>query len=240
MAGGGKRYLARFFNDFFSGGARRVIAHTCRGRMETKVIIIDRERLDDDSILPAAKAIKEGEIVVFPTETVYGVGCRYDDESARDRIFALKTRPRSRPLGIYVLSVSEVEKHAAIPPMAEKLSRAFLPGPLTLVLPGRRGGKLGFRIPSDQVTRRLISLCGIPLSGTSANLSGRESPTTGQEAIAAMQGRADYIIDAGKTELACSSTVIDLCVEPPVVLRKGVIPLEALSYVLGCEVQKAF
>jgi L-threonylcarbamoyladenylate synthase len=228
-----------FHQRLFSGRALPVIARTCRGRMETKVIVVDRKRLEDVNILSAAEAVKEGKIVVFPTETVYGIGCRYDDESARERVFALKRRERSKPLGIYLLSASEVEEYALMPPMAEKLSGAFLPGPLTLVLPGRRGGKLGFRIPSDEVTRRLIRLCGIPLSGTSANLSGRESPTTGQQAIAAMHGRADYIIDAGKTELACPSTVIDLCVEPPVVLREGAIPLEALSQALGCEVQKA-
>ena len=208
--------------------------------MKTEIIVINQKRVEDDEILPAADAIKEGKIVVFPTETVYGVGCRYDDESARERIFALKKRDRSKPLGIYLPSVSEVEKYAVMPPMAAKLARAFLPGPLTLLLPGRRGGKLGFRIPSDEVARRLIRLCGIPLSATSANLSGHQSPTDGQQAIAAMEGRADYIIDAGKTELACPSTVIDLCAAPPTVLREGAISPDELSCVLGCEVRKAF
>lgn len=208
--------------------------------MNTQIIVINRNQVEHGEILPAAAAIKEGKIVVFPTETVYGVGCRYDDESARERIFALKRRDRSKPLGIYLPSVSDVERYAIVPPMAAKLARAFLPGPLTLLLPGRSGGRLGFRIPSDEVARRLIRLCGIPLSATSANLSGHESPTTGQQAIAAMEGRADYIIDAGKTELACPSTVIDLCAEPPVVLREGAISLDELSRVLGREVRKDF
>jgi len=208
--------------------------------MNTQIIAITRNQIDDDRILPAAEGIKEGRIVVFPTETVYGVGCRYDDESARERIFALKRRDRSKPLGIYLLSVSGIEEHAVMQPMAEKLAQAFLPGPLTLVLPGRRGGKLGFRIPADEVARRLIRLCGMPLSGTSANLSGRESPTDGQQAVAAMDGRVDFIIDAGETELARPSTVIDLCDDRPVVLREGAVPLADLIRVLGCDVRKAF
>ncbi|MFQ5792766.1 MAG: L-threonylcarbamoyladenylate synthase [Acidobacteriota bacterium] len=208
--------------------------------MRTQIIAVTRERVKDSEILPAAEAIKEGKVVVFPTETVYGVGCRYDDECARERIFALKRRDASKPLGIYLLSVTEVEKHAVTSPMGEKLAEAFLPGPLTLVLPARRGGKLGFRIPSNEVTRRLIRLSGIPLAGTSANLSGRESPTDGQQAIAAMDGRVDFIIEAGKTELARPSTVIDLCGEPPVVLREGAISLDTLSRVLACEVRKTF
>lgn len=208
--------------------------------MKTEIIAISRKQMDDGKILPAAEGIKKGRIVVFPTETVYGVGCRYHDEAATERIFALKGRDRSKPLGIYLLSVSEVENYAVMGPTAEQLARAFLPGPLTLVLPGRKGEKLGFRIPSDEVTRRLIRLAGIPLSGTSANLSGHRSPTTGSEAISAMEGKVDFIIDGGKTEFACPSTVIDLCGEPPVVLREGAIPLEELSRLLACEVRKAF
>ena len=206
--------------------------------MKTRIIVLTRERIDDDSILPAAEAIREGKLVVFPTETVYGMGCRYDDESARDRIFSLKGRDRSKPLAMYLLSVTEVEEYAVMTPTAEKLARAFLPGPLTLILPGRRGGTVGFRIPSDEVTRRLLGLCGIPLSGTSANLSGGESPISGEQAIAAMHGKVEFILDAGRTELARPSTVIDLCAGPPVVLREGAIAVADLSRVLGHDVGK--
>lgn len=208
--------------------------------MKTRIIKIDRKRIDDSEILPAAEAILEGKIVVFPTETVYGVGCRYDDGAVRDRVFALKGRERAKPLAIYMLSVSEIGEYAALPMTAEKLARAFLPGPLTLVLPGTEGEKVGFRIPSDEVVRRLIRLAGVPLAGTSANLSGQESPTDGQQAIAAMEGKVDFIIDAGRTELACVSTVIDLAIDPPVVLREGAVSLDELSDVLGFKVRKGF
>jgi len=208
--------------------------------VETEIIIVNRERIEDEKILPAAEGVRKGKIVVFPTETVYGVGCRYDDESARERIYAIKGRDLAKPLGIYLLSASEIEEHAVVSATAEGLARVFLPGPLTLVLPGRKGGKLGFRIPSDDVARRLIQLCGAPLSGTSANLSGQKDPTDGQQATAAMEGKVDFIIDAGKTELECPSTVIDLCVDPPVILREGAVSCDELSRVLGCELRKTF
>ncbi len=209
-------------------------------RFATEIITVSRETIDEGKILRAAEAILSGRIVVFPTETVYGVGCRYDDESARDRLFALKGRDRTKPLAIYVLSVSEIGEYAVLPPTGEKLARAFLPGPLTLVLPRTEGEKLGFRIPSDEVARRLIRLGGVPLAGTSANLSGQESPTDGQQAIAAMEGRVDFIIDGGKTEYGCDSTVMDLSLDPPVVLREGAVSAVEISGVLGFDVRKSF
>jgi L-threonylcarbamoyladenylate synthase len=208
--------------------------------MNTQIIAVNRERFEDEEILPATEAIRAGKIVVFPTETVYGVGCRYDDESARERIFALKGRDRSKPLAMYLLTAEEIRDYAVWPSATGKLARAFLPGPLTLVLPGRSGGKIGFRISSDAVVRRLISLSGTPLAGTSANLSGQGSPVNGEQAIAAMDGRVDVIINAGKTEQACPSTVIDLCEAQPVVVREGAVSLSELSRVLGCEARKAF
>jgi L-threonylcarbamoyladenylate synthase len=208
--------------------------------MKTQIIVVNHEKFEDDEILAAAEAIRAGKIVVFPTETVYGVGCRYGDKSARERIFALKERDRSKPLAIYLLTVEEIRDYAVWLPTAQELARAFLPGPLTLVLPGRSGGKLGFRIPSDAVIRRLISLSRTPLAGTSANVSGQESPTDGEQAIAAMDGRVDVIVNAGKTELACPSTVVDLCEEQPLLLREGFIRLDELSNVLNREVRKAF
>jgi len=209
-------------------------------RTKTQIIIIENKEVKDIALLPAAEGIKQGKIVVFPTETVYGVGCRFDDESAREKIYALKKRDYSKPLAIYLLSTGEIEKYAVVSEAAEKVAGKLLPGPVTLVLPGRSGGKVGFRISSDEVLRRLISLCGIPLAGTSANVSGEQSPVDGKDAIRAMDGRVDFIIDAGKTELACESTVIDLCGDEPVVLREGAVSAEEVARVLGCNVRKAF
>ncbi len=204
---------------------------------KTHIITVSRKEVKDTLLLPAAEAIKHGKIVVFPTETVYGVGCRYDDEAAKERIFALKKRESSKPLPIYLLSAAEMEKRSVMSEAARRLAEKFLPGPLTLVLPGRSGGSIGFRIPSDEVARRLISLAGIPLAGTSANLSGEESPVDGKGAIEAMQGRVDFIIDAGETELACESTVVDLSGDQPIVLREGAISVNELSRVLGTDVR---
>lgn len=208
--------------------------------MDTQILVVNRERFEDDEILPAAEAIRAGKIVVFPTETVYGVGCRYDDEPARERVFALKKRDRSKPLAMYLLTAEEIRDYAAWSSAAEKLARAFLPGPLTLVLPGRSGEKVGFRIPSDAVVHRLLCLSQTPLAGTSANLSGQESPIDGEQAVAAMDGRVDVIINAGNTELGCPSTVVDLCEEQPLLLREGAISLDELSDALNGEVRKGF
>ena len=208
--------------------------------MKTRIIKIDRNRVDDSDILPAAEAILEGKIVVFPTETVYGVGCRHDDESARERIFALKERDLSKPLGLYLFSTTEIKNHASLSATAEAVAKAFLPGPLTLVLPGRRGGTVGIRVPSDPICRRLIQLSGVPLLGTSANLSGQKEAVNGRQAIAAMEGKVHLVIDAGQTELARPSTVIDLFPSPPVVLREGPVSLDELSNLLGFKVRKGF
>ncbi len=208
--------------------------------MRTQTIFVHRESFADDEILPAALAVRAGKIVVFPTETVYGVGCRHDDDSARDRIFALKKRDRSKPLAIYLLNPDEIRDYAVWPAPAEKLAQRFLPGPLTLVLPVRGGGTVGFRVSSDAVLRRLLSLSALPLAGTSANLSGQPSPTDGPQAIAAMSGKVELILSAGHTELGCPSTVVDLCGEQPFVVRTGAISFDELSDALNGEVGKGF
>lgn len=210
------------------------------GSKGTKTITIDPARFEESQLLPAAEAVKEGRLVVFPTETVYGVGCRHDKECARDEIYRLKHRERSKPLGMYLLSAADLRNHAVMTGAAEKLAQAFLPGPLTIVLAGRDGDKIGFRVPSDRVSRALIALSGIPLAGTSANLSGQASPVTGEEALAAMEGKVDVIINGGKTEWGRESTVIDLSGERPMVLREGCISLNELSEVLGENVEKGF
>lgn len=207
---------------------------------KTRIIVIDPAKFEESDLLPAAEAVTKEGIVVFPTETVYGVGCRYDSESARDEIYALKHRVRSKPLGMYLLSAAELENHAVMTPAAQKLAQSFLPGPITVILTGRGGCKVGFRIPSDTVSRGLIALSGIPLAGTSANLSGRASPTTAEEAVASMKGKVDIIISAGQTNLGRESTVVDLSGKRPVVLREGCISLEELSALLEEEVEKGF
>lgn len=210
------------------------------GIKKTRIIVINAENFEESDLLSAADAVKREKLVVFPTETVYGIGCRYDSESARGEIYALKHRERSKPLAMYLLSAAELRSYAVMTPVAEKLAEAFLPGPLTVILLQRGGGKAGFRIPSDPVSRTLISLCGIPLAGTSANLSDQASPTTAEQAIAAMEGEVDVIVNAGKTELGRESTVVDLSGERPVVLREGCLSLEDLSIVSGQPVEKGF
>jgi L-threonylcarbamoyladenylate synthase len=206
----------------------------------TQVIPINRDAWEEGDLVAAAEALRGGKIVVFPTETVYGVGCRYDDDSAKQRIFALKQRDAGKPLGVYLAETEEISRYAVVSQAAEKLIEAFLPGPLTLVLLGLRGGTLGFRVPSDEIAKRLISLGGTGLAGTSANLSGQPSAVEGREAIAALSGKVDVIIDAGKTELGRASTVIDLSDDYPVLLREGVISAKDLAKVLLCDIGKAF
>ena len=210
------------------------------GVKKTRILVINPVKFEESDLLPAAETVTNEGIVVFPTETVYGIACRSDSGPARDEIYAIKHREKSKPLAMYLLSATEIPSHAAMTPVAEKLAQSFLPGPLTVILAGHHGGKVGFRIPSDAVSRALMSLSAVPLAGTSANLSGQTSPTTAEEAIAAMEGKVDVIINAGKTELGRESTVVDLSGKRPVVLREGCISVAELSRVLGEPVENSF
>lgn len=211
--------------------------------MVTKEIVIrDKENIRDEELEEAACILRNGGLVAFPTETVYGLGGNALDEEAAGKIYAAKGRPSDNPLIAHISCMGELEPLVrVIPEAAKKLMEAFWPGPLTLIFPksakvplGTTGGldTVAVRMPDDPVANRLIALAGIPLAAPSANTSGRPSPTTAAHVHQDMDGRIDMIIDGGPVGIGVESTIVDVSAPVPTVLRPGAITMEMLREVL--------
>ncbi|MDF7672159.1 L-threonylcarbamoyladenylate synthase [Lactobacillus sp. ESL0701] len=208
--------------------------------METK--IFSEGQIDD-----AVKLLAAGELVAFPTETVYGLGAIATNEKSVKGVYAAKGRPSDNPLIVTVSDAEMMAKYAKeVPERAQKLIKHFWPGPLTILLfvkPGSlpsavTGGldTVAFRCPDDPLTHDLIAKLGSPIVGPSANTSTKPSPTTAQHVYHDLKGKIAGIIDGGEARVGLESTIIDLSVANPVVLRPGEITPEELSAVLGEEV----
>ncbi len=211
----------------------------------TTVIKVDPERPDASALSKAAEVIRRGGLVAFPTETVYGLGADGLSNDAVSRIFAAKGRPATNPLILHVTGLEQVEELSlaeGIPEAAYQLAGRFWPGPLTLVM--RRTAKVpdlvaanrptfSCRAPAHAVALALIRAVGRPLAAPSANLSGRPSPVTAKHVLDDLSGRLDLVLDAGQTPLGIESTVLDLTVDPPRILRQGAVTREELEAVIG-------
>ncbi len=210
--------------------------------MQTEVIAVDPQQPQADIIERAASLLRAGELVVFPTETVYGLGGDALREEAARRIFAAKGRPLTDPLIVHIAQMEELETVAAsVPERAQRLAAAFWPGPLTLILPrGKQVPTLvtagletvAVRMPSHPVARALIRAAGRPIAAPSANRFKHVSPTTAQHALADLGGRVPLILDGGPTPVGVESTVVDVAAPVPRILRPGGTSLEALREVL--------
>ncbi len=205
--------------------------------METKLITVTSP--DDTQLLEAAEIIKNGGLVVFPTETVYGLGADALNPEAAKKIYAAKGRPSDNPLIIHVSEPCEAEKYTFTSDIYYKLAERFMPGPLTVVMMARasvpaetRGGltTVAVRCPENQIARRLISLAGVPIAAPSANLSGTPSPTTASHVLDDMRGRVDMIIDGGSSDFGLESTIVKIeDDETLTLLRPGKITIEDLK-----------
>ena len=190
----------------------------------------------------AARYIANGEVVAFPTETVYGLGANIFNEEAIRKIFEAKGRPSDNPLIAHIADLSQLKSVASeVPPIAEKLVEAFFPGPLTLVLPKHKQipavataglNTVGVRMPSHPIAQQLLRACGVPLVAPSANLSGRPSPTTWQAVREDLSGRIACILKGDQTKVGLESTVVDCTGKVPLILRAGGITLEQLRAVI--------
>lgn len=193
----------------------------------------------DGGIKEAAETLKKGGLVIYPTDTLYGLGCNALDEDAIKRVFDAKGRSKSKALSIAVSDIEMMKEYAEIPKAAEKVAEAFLPGPLTIVLKKKNlpdaltGGlpEVGIRIPESDITRRLIELLGAPITATSANISGKAPPASADEATSQIT-EANIVLDGGKLGEGVPSTVIDLS-EKPKILREGAIKRAELEAVIG-------
>lgn len=195
------------------------------------------------SPIEAAAHLRQGELVAFPTETVYGVGADAFQPDAVRRIFEAKGRPADNPLIVHVCRRSQIDQVAAdVPPMAEELLEHFSPGPLTLILPKQDElpsvvtaglDTVGVRMPSPSITRAFLDACDTPVVAPSANRSGRPSPTTWEAVRDDLGGRIECILQGGRTEAGLESTVVDCTTSPITVLRPGVVSVEKLEAVVG-------
>jgi L-threonylcarbamoyladenylate synthase len=195
------------------------------------------------AVLRAAELLRAGQVVALPTETVYGLAANALDETAVAKIFRIKGRPANNPVIVHVAG-GEMAKRCVKdwPELADKLSKSFWPGPLTLVLPRSEiipaivtagGATVGVRWPAHPFIQAVIRECGFPLAAPSANMSSRVSPTNAEHVRAQLGGKIPLIVDGGRSPVGIESTVLDLTVSPPRILRPGMIHAESLAAVAG-------
>ncbi|NWF65678.1 MAG: threonylcarbamoyl-AMP synthase [Chloroflexi bacterium] len=192
------------------------------------------------NITRAAKILRDGGLVAFPTETVYGLGAHALDPVAVRTIFAAKQRPAWDPLIVHVTGIEMARRLADhLPPRFHELATAFWPGPLTLIVPRAphvpdevTAGRptIALRQPRHPVAAALLTAAQLPIAAPSANQFGRPSPTRAEHVAADLGNRVDMILDGGPTELGLESTILDLTQNPPVILRPGAIPREQLDH----------
>lgn len=210
--------------------------------MTSKMIKIE-STADFEKLSEPAKALAEGKLVAFPTETVYGLGGNALDAQTVKKIYGAKGRPSDNPLIVHVSSKEDVYSLAeTVPENAEKILDILCPGPITIILNKSNlvpdvvtaGGKtVAIRFPENEIARELIKKSGVPVAAPSANLSGRPSPTTAAHVAEDLSDKIDYIIDGGPCRVGLESTVIDLTITPPRILRPGGVSQETLAALLG-------
>lgn len=211
--------------------------------MRTLVITQDENRIDERAIAQAGEIIKQGGLVAFPTETVYGLGGDGLNPESSRKIYEAKGRPSDNPLIIHIYRMEDLKTIVKeIPEDARKLAEAFWPGPLTMIMPKAdcvpketTGGldTVAVRMPSHKVALAFIEAAGGFVAAPSANLSGKPSPTLAKYVVEDMDGRIDMIIDGGDIEIGLESTIVDLTGDAPMILRPGYITLDMLQDVLG-------
>jgi L-threonylcarbamoyladenylate synthase len=211
--------------------------------MKTLVLPINPEAPEADVLARAAAVLRDGGLVAFPTETVYGLGANALDPDAVGRIFAAKGRPAGNPLIVHLAATADVPVVASSCPVnAARLAERFWPGPLTLVLPRRAevpdvvtagGPTVAVRVPAHPVARSLIEMAGVPVAAPSANRSTQVSPTRAEHVLAGLDGRIDLLLDGGPTPGGLESTVLDVTTSPPRLLRPGLISPSEIEEVIG-------
>ena len=219
-------------------------------RLATKIWTVDKNVEKDveslrscTQIVDAASLLREGEVVAFPTETVYGLGANALSDQAVEKIFKAKGRPSDNPLIVHIGAKEQLPMVAShVPEKAERVMEAFWPGPLTVILPRTDQvaslvtaglDSVGVRMPDHPMALALLREAGVPIAAPSANRSGRPSPTTADHVLADLEGRVAGVLDGGSTGVGVESTVLDATVEPPMILRPGGITREQLEAVIG-------
>lgn len=211
--------------------------------MKTIIRKVEEKQLNNDVIEKAGKILKDGGLVAFPTETVYGLGADALNEKAAQKIYAAKGRPSDNPLIIHITNMEALKRIVSdIPEAACRAAKKYWPGPLTMIFHkssivpyGTTGGldTVAVRMPSHEVACAVIDAGGGYIAAPSANTSGRPSPTRAEHVEEDLNGRIDMIVDGGPVEIGVESTILDVSVTPPMILRPGAITREMLCELLG-------
>ena len=210
--------------------------------MITELISMSVPEEAERGLAKAAELFEKGEVVAFPTETVYGLGASVRSEEGLRKIFEAKGRPSDNPLIVHVYPGYDLSDIVSdITPQARELMDRFWPGPLTLIFPKAPGvsdrvtaglSTVAVRMPSHPVAMAMLQRAGVGIAAPSANRSGRPSPTTAAHVMEDMEGRIPLILDGGSAEVGLESTIVDMTVEPPMLLRPGGIPAEAVREII--------
>ena len=212
--------------------------------MDTKLF-----HTDDNEIAEAGEILRNGGLVAFPTETVYGLGASAFDSDAAKKIYAAKGRPSDNPLIVHICDKGQIKDIAEeIPESAKKVIDNFMPGPVTIILKKKSVipndvtaglNTVAIRFPLHETAQKLIKAAGVPIAAPSANLSGKPSPTKAKHVVKDMTGRIDAIIDGGECNVGVESTIVDFTGEKPVILRPGGVTYDDLKGIgLDVEIDK--
>jgi len=226
-----------------------VLFYTCtlgacahRGKKTIILLKVNPEKPDQKTVDLAAGVIKEGGIIIYPTDTVYGIGTNVLRPQSVLKVFEIKSRPLTEPMPVAVSGLDMANELAFIPENARKLIGSFWPGALTVILRKKPtvpfeatggGNYVGLRAPNHAVPLAIIKRSGLPLIATSANKHGGPSPVTAGEALKQVGEKVDLCLDAGRTEIQRPSTVLDLTKSPPVILRIGIVSVGAIQKIFG-------
>jgi len=208
--------------------------------METR--FIGQNELCDKSLADAGEILRRGGLVVFPTETVYGLGANALDADAAKKIYTAKGRPGDNPLIVHIATPEDADKYAVTGDIYRRLAAAFMPGPLTVILPKRdcipsavTGGldSVGIRCPEHAIARSMIAAAGVPVAAPSANISGKPSPTKAEHVRYDLNGKVDMILDGGECTVGLESTIVKVEGDKLILLRPGGITLDMLEALFG-------
>ena len=210
--------------------------------MKTRYLSLDKDKFSTEDLYEAAEIIRAGGLVAFPTETVYGLGADALNIDAANKIYEAKGRPSNNPLIVHISDPADAEKYVVTDDRYYMIAEAFMPGPITVIMPSKKivadsvcSGldTLAVRCPSHPIARAFICACDRPIAAPSANTSGRPSPTSASHVLHDLDGRVDMIIDGGECEVGLESTIIKLERDRVVLLRPGGVTYEMLCELLG-------
>ena len=201
--------------------------------MKTEIIQINPLTPEPDKIFYCAKTVRDGGLVAFPTETVYGLAANWNSKKAINRLYEVKQRREGKPFSLHVAEKEKIEEYATnLTPAVYKLIDKFWPGPLTIIVSSKDRDTIGIRMPKNPIALRLIEEAGVPVVAPSANISGHSSPNSVEEVLRDLNGMIEIAIDGGRTELGTDSSIVDMTAIPNQILRKGAILEKDIEEVL--------